>query len=102
MGVFNLFYIKNYRSQEFVYRVLFFDEVFTRNHFLHIFWMLHLETVSTTDHNLRTRTQKLSKFLKYISAGYRHNFIPCQTLSLDESVAGFKGEILFSTYNPKN
>jgi len=66
MGVFHLLYIKNYWSQEFVYRVPFFDEVLTRNHFLHIFWMLHLETVSTTDHNLRTRTQKLSLSNTYL------------------------------------
>ena len=66
MGVIHLLYIKNYWSQEFVYRVPFFDEVFTSKCFLKIFWMLHLETVSTADHSMRTRTQKLSNFLKYI------------------------------------
>jgi hypothetical protein len=59
----------------------------------------YLETVSTAD-SLRTRTQKLSNFLNYIDARYRDHFIPGQTLSVDESVVGFKGEISFFTYNP--
>jgi hypothetical protein len=63
MVVPNLHYIKNYGSQEFVFRVPFFDEVFTRKCFLKIFWMLHLETVSTAD-SLRTRIQKVSNSLK--------------------------------------
>ena len=93
-------YIKNYCSQKFVCRVPLFDEVFTRKCFLQIFWMLHLETVATAD-SLRTRTQKVSNFLKYIDTMYRCHFIPGQNLSVDESVVGFKGKISFFTYNPK-
>jgi hypothetical protein len=58
MRVINLPYMEEYWSQEFVCRVPFVGEVFTRKHFLHIFWMLYLETVYTTDHSLRTRIQK--------------------------------------------
>jgi len=58
MGVIHLPYVKGYWSQQFVCRVPFFGEVFTRKRFLQIFWLLHLETVSTSDHSLRTRTQK--------------------------------------------
>jgi len=68
MGVIHLPYVKDYWSQLFVCRVPFFGEVFTRKRFLQIFWLLHLETVSTSDHSLRTRTQKVSNFLKYIDA----------------------------------
>jgi hypothetical protein len=103
MGVIHLPYVKDYWSQQFVCRVpFFFGEVFTRKRFLQIFWMLHLETVSTSDHSLRTRTQKASNFLKYIDARLREHFIPGQNLSVDESVVGFKGKISFITYNPKN
>jgi hypothetical protein len=63
--------------------------------------MLHLETVSTSDHSLRTRTQKVSNFLKHIDARFGERFIPGQNLSVDESVVGFKGKISFITYNPK-
>ena len=101
MVVPNLRYIKNYWSQEFVFRVPFFDEVFTSKCFLKIFWMLHLKAVSTAE-SLRTRTQKVSNFLKYINARYRDNFIPGQNLPVDESVAGFKGKISFFTYNQNN
>ena len=101
MGVIHLPYLKDYWSQQFVCRVPFFGEVFTRKRFLQIFWMLHLETVSTSDHSLRTRTQKVSNFLKYIDARFREHFIPGQNLSVDESVVGFKGKISFITYNPK-
>ena len=89
MGVIHLLYIKNCWLPEFVYRVSFFDEVFTRKHFLQIFCMLHLETISTAD-SLRTRSQKKSNFLKYINAKYRDHFVPGQNLSVDESVVGFK------------
>jgi hypothetical protein len=82
-------------------RVPFFGEVFTRKRFLQIFWMLHLETVSTSDQSLRTRTQKVSNFLKYIDARLREHFSPGQNLSVDKSVVGFKGKISFITYNPK-
>jgi len=91
MVVPNIHYNKNYWSQEFVFRVPFFDKVFTSKCFLHIFWMLHLETVSTAD-SLRTRTQKVSNFPKYINASFRDHFIPGQNLSVDESVVGFKGK----------
>jgi len=101
MGVIHLPYVKDYWSQQFVCRVPFFGEVFTRKRFLQIFWMLHLETVSTSYHSLRTRTQKVSNFLKYIDARFRQHFIPGQNLSVDESVVGFKGKISFITYNPK-
>ena len=98
MVVPNLHYIKNYWSQGFVFRVPFFDGVFTSRYFLQIFWMLHLETVSTAD-SLRTRTQKVSNFLKYINARCRYNFIPGQNLPVDEFVVGFKGKISFLIYN---
>ena len=101
MVVPNLHYIKNYGSQEFVFRVPFFDEVFTMKCFLKIFWMLHLETVSTAD-SLRTRIQKVSNPLKYINARYTDYFIPGQNLSVDESVVGFKGKLSFFTYNQNN
>jgi len=68
---------------------------------LQIFWMLHLETVSTTD-SLRTRAQRMSNFLKYINARYIDHFIPIQNLSVDESVVDFKGKISFFTYNQNN
>ena len=86
MGVIHLPYVKDYWSQPFVRRVPFYGEVFTRKCFLQIFWMLHLETVSSSDHSLRTRTQNVSNFLKYIDARFREHFIPGQNLSVDESL----------------
>jgi hypothetical protein len=77
MGVIHLPYVKH-MSQQFVCRVSFFGEIFTRKRFLQIFWMLHLETVSTSDHSLRTRTQKVGNLLKYINARFREHFIPGQ------------------------
>jgi hypothetical protein len=101
MGVIYLPYVKDYWSQQLICRGPFFGEVCTRKLFLQIFWMLHLETVSTSDHSLRTSTQKVSNFLKYTDARFREHFIPGQNLSVNESVVGFKGKILFITYNPK-
>ena len=75
-----------------MFTVPYFDEVFTSKCFLQIFWMLHLETVSAAD-SLRTRTQRVSNFLKFINARYRDHFAPIQNLSVDESVVDFKGKI---------
>jgi hypothetical protein len=50
-----------------------------------------------TDDSLRTRTQKVNNFLKYINARYGDHFIPGQNLSVDEFVVGFKGKISFLT-----
>jgi hypothetical protein len=74
MGVIHLPYVKDCWSQQFVCRVPFFGEVFTRIRFLQILWMLHLVTVSTSDHSLRTRTQKVSNFLKYLDARFFWSF----------------------------
>jgi hypothetical protein len=59
--------------------------------------MLHLEIISTPDHSLKTRTQKVSNLLKYIDARFREHSIPGQNLSVDESVVDFKGKISFIT-----
>jgi hypothetical protein len=101
MGVIHLPYVKDCWSQQFVCRVPFFGKVFTRKSFLRIYWMLNLKTVSTSDYSLRTRTQKVSNFLKHIDARFREHFISGQNLSVDESVVGLKGKISFITYNPK-
>jgi len=97
MGVIHLPSVKDYWSQQFVCRVTFFGEVFTRKRFLQIFWMLHLETVSNSDHSLRTRTQKVSNFLNYIDARFREHFIPGQNLSVDEFVVLFSKEKFLSS-----
>jgi hypothetical protein len=80
MGVIHLPYVKDYWSQQFVCRVPFIGEVFKKNTFFQIFWMLHLETISISDHSLRTRTQTVSNLLKYIATRFREHFIPGQNL----------------------
>ena len=101
MGLLYLPDIKEYFSKEFTHKVPFFSAVFSRQRFLQIFWMLHLESYTHADPSLQTRTQKVSNFLTYLDARFREHFIPGQELSIDESVVAFKGRISFLTYNPK-
>jgi hypothetical protein len=100
MGLIQLPDMKDYWSQDFVCQVPFFSLIFTRKRFYEILWLLHLGTLPQNDNSLRTRTQKVSNFLKYIDDRCREHFIPSQNISVDESVVGFKDKI-FITYNPR-
>jgi hypothetical protein len=91
MRVIRLPYVKGHESQGFLYKFPFLGKALTRKRLLHIFWMLHLKTVSNTNHSWRTRTQKVRNFLKYMDARCKAHFIPGQNLPVNESVVQFKG-----------
>ena len=91
--------LKDYWTTDHKCRILYFAEIFRRDRFLQIFWMLHKNENSEGTRNMRTRTQKISNFLDYIDSKCRENFVPEAELSVDESIVKFKGRICFITYN---
>jgi hypothetical protein len=62
MGIIGRPNMKDYWSQEWSYHVPFFNDIFSRDRFMQIFWMLHLSPTPPTTGSL-TRTKKNSKFL---------------------------------------
>ncbi|XP_020297799.1 piggyBac transposable element-derived protein 4-like, partial [Pseudomyrmex gracilis] len=101
MGTMPLPSLKDYWSTDRKCRIPYFAEVFRRDRFLQVFWMLHTNENTEGRQNMTTRTQKINNFLDYIDSRCRENFVPGVQLSVDESIVKFKGRITFITYNPK-
>lgn len=102
MGTMPVANLQEYWSTKFTSKIPFFSDVFTRDRFLQIFWMLHLQKNAPVGRNtcLRTRIQKANNFLQYINSKFSEHFIPYQSICVDESIIKFKGKICFMTYNP--
>ena len=102
MGTMPVANLQEYWSTKFTSKIPFFSDVFTRDRFLQIFWMLHLHKNAPKGRNtcLRTRIQKANNFLQYINSKFSEHFIPYQSICVDESIIKFKGKICFITYNP--
>ncbi|CAK9809212.1 PiggyBac transposable element-derived protein 4 [Anthophora quadrimaculata] len=102
MGTMPVANLQEYWSTKFTSKIPFFSDVFTRDRFLQIFWMLHLHKNAPEGRNtcLRTRIQKANNFLQYINSKFSEHFIPYQSICVDESIIKFKGKICFITYNP--
>lgn len=90
MGTMELANIQEYWSMDSTSRIPFYPNVFTRDRFTQIFWMLHL----------KTGIQRVSSFLDYINSKYLEYFVPGENLCVNESVVKLKGKIVFLTYNP--
>jgi hypothetical protein len=56
MGIIGLPNMKDYWSQEWSYHVPFFNDIFSRDRFMQIFWMLHVSPTPPATGQL-TRTQ---------------------------------------------
>lgn len=100
MGTMPLSHKQEYWATSEVSYIPFYGNTFTRDRFNQIFWMLHLKQTPSNDKSLKTRLQKASSFLEYISDQFSDYWIPNNCISVDESVVKFKGKISFITYNP--
>lgn len=93
--------LKEYWSAQRNGKIPYFEEIFRRDRFLQIFWMLHTNEKVVFMQNMRTRSEKISNYLHYIVTKFRENFVLDRELPIDEAVIKFKGKIGFITYNPK-
>lgn len=101
MGTMPLASISEYWTTRSNSRIPFYSEVFRRDRFRQIFWMLHLQGNASSNTSLRTRIGKANNFLQYIDSKFAEHFIPGKDICVDESIVKFKGKIAFITYNPK-
>lgn len=101
MGIVNLPTLESYWSRSFHLKMSFFKTIFTRRRFFQIFWALHLETITSDNQMMRTRTQRVSNYLDFLNKKFMEHYIPGENLSIDESTVAFKGKISFLAYNPK-
>lgn len=100
MGTIPLYKIEEYFSQKYTHRIPFFCDIFSRERFLQIFWMLHLSKNISGDNRLATKIKKISSYMEYLNKKFQESFIPDKEICVDESVVKFKGRISFMTYNP--
>jgi hypothetical protein len=90
MGIIGLPNMKDYWSQEWSHHVPFFNDIFSRDRVMQIYWMLHLSPTPPTTGSL-TRTKKIQNFLQCLEEKFRSYFVPGQAISVDESTVSFKG-----------
>ncbi|XP_014478485.1 PREDICTED: piggyBac transposable element-derived protein 4-like [Dinoponera quadriceps] len=101
MGTMPLASISEYWTTRSNSRIPFYSEVFRRNRFRQIFWMLHLRDNASSNTSLGIRIGKANNFLQYIDSKFAEHFIPGKDICVDESIVKFKGKIAFIRYNPK-
>lgn len=78
----------------------FFKDIFSKERFLQIFWNLHLNPPPAGNVvGTMTRSSKVRNTILYLGKKFRDYYVPQSTVSVDESTVGFKGRILFKTYN---
>lgn len=90
--------IVDYFSDDWLAKMPFFKDVFSRARFLQIFWMLHLPADLSLEKQPGWKTKHLSE---YIDKKCREHFVPNKHICIDESTVGFKGRVVFICYNPK-
>jgi hypothetical protein len=104
MGLISLPNIKDYWSTDWTTQVTFFGDVMSiRDRFLQIFWIMHVGIDINEESNRAIRkTNKVHGVIKHTEKQFQKYFIPGKNIAIDKSTAGFKGKIIFKTYNAKN
>lgn len=91
--------LQSYFSEDWIDKMPFFKDVFSRSRFLMIFWCLHLAPPGDKAQTAKTRGNKVRNVLDYLDNKYREYYIPNEFLSGDESTVAFKGRVIFKVYN---
>ena len=92
--------IKTYFSRDWIESYPFFRDVFSRQRFLQIHWMLHLKPPQPSTAPV-TRGSRLHNFTKYLQQKCLDLYTTKQKIAVDESTVGYKGRLIFKTYNPQ-
>ena len=58
-----------------------------KNHFLDIFWMLHIPSESGP---VLSRVDKIQPLLHHFVSSFQSQLFPCPNVSVDETIVGFK------------
>ena len=85
----------DYFSKQWVTHMPFFSDIFSRDRFLQIRWMLHV--TSSANGN----TDKISNMVKHIKSKCMEYFVAGRDIAIDETTVAFKGRAGFKMYNPQ-
>ena len=95
MGINGKCDIKEYFSVKWLARMPFFLDVFSRERFCQIYWMLHIQ--QSVGQGLRG--DKVQSLADHINLKCREYFVPYGHIAVDESTIGFKGRVSWKCYN---
>ena len=93
MGLVQLSDIKDYWSMHVTLHLPFFRTVFPQDHFLQIYWMLHVGEIPST-----TRRSKIQPFLDLLLPLFHSYLTPFREVSADEAMIAFRGRVAFRQY----
>ena len=93
MGLVQLSDIKDYWSPHVTLHLPFFRTVFPQDHFLQIYWMLHVGEIPST-----TRRSKIQPFLDLLLPLFHSYLTPFREVSADEAMIAFRGHVAFRQY----
>lgn len=93
--------IKDFFSSEWINHMPFFGDVFRRERFLQIHWMLHVQPPSNNAAGVQTRGSKVKNVTEHMKNKCFELFVPYKNIVIDESTISFKGRTQFKMYNPQ-
>jgi len=92
--------VKHYFSSQWIDYQPFFGDVFSRNRFLQIHWMLHVSP-PVANPGVLSRGCKVKNVVAYLKPRLLQHFIPSKEICVDESTVSFKGRVAWKMYNPQ-
>ena len=98
MGIISIPDIRSYWSTSWIGSVPFFGQLFSKNRFEIIFWMLHVS--STPTGHTPKRLHKVHKLLNALVSNFKRNMRPSSNLSVDETMVGFRERFGAKQYIP--
>ena len=94
--------IQQFFSSQWIDYMPFYGDVFSRERFLLIHWMLHVQPPTTDDGAARvTRGSKVKNVVVHMKQKCLELFHPYQNIVIDESTISFKGRTQYKMYNPQ-
>ena len=93
MGMIDVSVLESYWSMSWESEIPFFRKVIPRDHFLQIFWMLH---VGEGD----AKVDKVKKLCDALIHNFQANYTSNKNLVVDETMVGFKGRFSAKQYMP--
>ena len=82
--------IKEYFSSQWTERMPFFVDVFSRERFCQIYWMLHLQQSVGQGFC----GDKIQNLVDHMNLTCRKYFVPNENIAVDETTVGFKGQVI--------
>ena len=99
MGIINVPDIASYWSTSWTTSIPFFGQLFSRNRFEIVFWMLHVSSVPDGQTTPK-RLDKVRILMDALISNFKKNMNPSPNLSVDETMVGFRGRFGAKQYIP--